>query len=124
MDFMAPMIAKLSGWWNDTSPAEMMWLAIGVTGQLMFSARWLLQWSASERAKSSVVPATFWYSSLLGGLMVLSYGIYKFDPVVILGQFGVIVYARNVYFLLMGAKADTPPDIEEPVTEAHATPRR
>ena len=97
---MGSLIEKLSLWWAHSSPSEVVWLCIGLTGQMMFSMRWLLQWWASERVRSTVVPANFWYYSLLGGIMVLSYGVYKLDPVIILGQFGVLVYARNVYFLL------------------------
>lgn len=105
MDLIAPLFAKIALWWSSTSVAEKSWLAIGLTGQAMFSMRWIFQWLASERVRTSVVPATFWYHSLVGGLMVLSYGLYKLDPVIILGQFGVLVYARNVWFLLRGREA-------------------
>ena len=104
--------AKLTAWWIGTSAAEKTWLAFGIIGQLMFSMRWVLQWLASEKVRTSVVPANFWYYSLVGGLMVLLYGIYRADPVIILGQFGVLVYARNVYFLLKGDRAATPPSLQ------------
>ena len=104
--------AKFTAWWLATSPIEKTWLAVGIVGQLMFSMRWVLQWLASEKVRTSVVPANFWYYSLVGGLMVLSYGIYRGDPVIILGQFGVLVYARNVYFLLKGDRAATPPSLQ------------
>jgi lipid-A-disaccharide synthase-like uncharacterized protein len=66
----------------------------------MFSARMLVQWIASERRRRSVVPATFWYFSLAGGLILLLYALYRRDPVFILGQgAGLFVYARNVYFI-------------------------
>ena len=35
------------------------WLLIGFLGQAMFSARFLVQWIASERAGNSVVPMAF-----------------------------------------------------------------
>ena len=76
---MGSLIEKLSLWWAHSSPSEVVWLCIGLTGQMMFSMRWLLQWWASERVRSTVVPANFWYYSLLGGIMVLSYGVYKLD---------------------------------------------
>jgi lipid-A-disaccharide synthase-like uncharacterized protein len=106
------LFAKLATWWQTTSAFDKTWLAIGLTGQLMFSARWILQWLASEKVRKSVVPTTFWYFSLVGGLMVLSYGIHKADPVIILGQFGIFIYARNIYLLLRGDQPDTPPAIE------------
>jgi lipid-A-disaccharide synthase-like uncharacterized protein len=113
MDIVTQLMTKVGMWWTHTPPAEMMWLAIGIVGQLMFSMRWILQWVASEKTRQSVVPATFWYYSLFGGLMVLSYGIYRVDPVIILGQFGILVYARNVYFLLKGQSAlNGPPSVE------------
>ncbi len=102
MDILTTLAGKFTAWWTGTSLSEMTWLAVGIVGQLMFSMRWLLQWMASERARASVMPTTFWYYSLIGGLMVLGYGMYRLEPVIILGQFGVLVYARNIYFLLKG----------------------
>ena len=120
MDIFAQISAKMVGWWMQTTLAEKSWLAIGIIGQLMFSMRWVLQWLASERVRTSVVPANFWYYSLIGGLMVLSYGVYRLDPVIILGQIGVLVYARNVYFLLKGEQAARPPEMEAPADGAGA----
>ena len=37
------------------------WLAVGLLGQALFSARFLVQWIASERRKRSIVPRAFWY---------------------------------------------------------------
>jgi lipid-A-disaccharide synthase-like uncharacterized protein len=76
---------------------ERAWLILGLVGQAMFSCRFLIQWIASERRKSSVVPGTFWWFSIAGGLCLLSYAIYRGDPVFILGQTaGLVVYARNI----------------------------
>jgi lipid-A-disaccharide synthase-like uncharacterized protein len=80
--------------------SEMTWLAVGLAGQALFTARFLLQWLASERARRSVVPLSFWYCSLGGGVVLLSYALYKRDPVFILGQVaGVFIYARNLFFV-------------------------
>lgn len=49
------------------------WKLIGYTGALMFAARWLVQFLASRRARKPVIPRLFWYMSLLGSLMTLSY---------------------------------------------------
>lgn len=79
---------------------EQVWLGVGLLGQALFSARFLVQWIASERHKRSVVPVHFWYLSLGGGLTLLAYAIYRHDPVFILGQgTGVFVYVRNLYFI-------------------------
>ena len=106
------LFAKLATWWQTTPAVDMTWLAVGITGQLMFSARWIIQWLASEKVRKSVVPTTFWYFSLVGGLMVLSYGLWKADPVIIIGQFGILIYARNIYLLLRGAVPEEPPAID------------
>ena len=80
--------------------AEHMWLGIGLLGQAMFSARFLVQWLATERRRQSVVPRQFWYFSVGGGLTLLAYAIYRLDPVFMLGQSaGLFVYARNLYFI-------------------------
>jgi lipid-A-disaccharide synthase-like uncharacterized protein len=79
---------------------EHVWLGVGLLGQAFFSARFLVQWIASERRRQSVVPVHFWYFSIGGGLTLLAYAIYRLDPVFILGQAGgLLVYARNLYFV-------------------------
>jgi lipid-A-disaccharide synthase-like uncharacterized protein len=93
------MLAKLAAWWATVSTVDLVWLGIGLAGQTMFSARWIIQWLASERVRRAIVPEMFWYCSLFGGLMVLAYGLWKLEPVIILGQFGVLIYARNIYFI-------------------------
>ena len=82
------------------SQLELTWVLIGLFGQLMFTGRFLVQWIASERARRSVVPVTFWYFSISGGLVLLAYAIYRMDPVFILGQaLGVFIYARNLWLI-------------------------
>lgn len=93
------MLAKLTAWWASLTPDELLWLCIGLFGQALFSARWLLQWFVTERSRRSTVPAAFWYLSLLGGLFVMAYGLHRLDPVILIGQFGVIIYARNLAFI-------------------------
>jgi lipid-A-disaccharide synthase-like uncharacterized protein len=79
---------------------EQVWLSIGLLGQALFSARFFVQWIASERRKRSVMPRAFWYFSVGGGLTLLAYAIYRRDPVFILGQgAGLFVYARNLWFI-------------------------
>ncbi|MSQ99057.1 MAG: hypothetical protein EXR85_07180 [Xanthomonadales bacterium] len=79
---------------------ETMWLIIGFGGQALFSARFLIQWISSERAKKSVIPEAFWWCSIGGAMVLLSYAIYRQDPVFILGQsVGFIIYGRNLQLL-------------------------
>ena len=80
--------------------AEYIWLAVGLLGQGIFSARFIIQWLVSEKEKRSVIPVAFWYLSLLGGITLLFYSIYKRDPVFILGQStGVFIYSRNLFLI-------------------------
>jgi lipid-A-disaccharide synthase-like uncharacterized protein len=80
--------------------SEYVWLAIGLVGQCIFSARFIIQWLVSEKEKRSVIPVAFWYLSLLGGITLLMYALYKRDPVFIIGQFtGVFIYSRNLYLI-------------------------
>ena len=79
---------------------ETFWLIVGFCGQALFGSRFLIQWIASEKQKRSVIPLPFWYCSILGGLVLLSYALYRVDPVFICGQaLGVLIYARNLYFI-------------------------
>lgn len=76
------------------------WLALGFLGQALFSCRFLIQWIASERKGRSVVPRLFWWFSLAGGGCLLTYALYRGDPVFILGQgAGVLIYTRNLMLL-------------------------
>lgn len=80
--------------------AEWLWLGVGFLGQALFSARFLVQWLASERARRSIVPRTFWFFSLAGGATLLAYAIYRRDPVFIAGQgAGLFIYARNLMLI-------------------------
>ncbi|RMG86781.1 MAG: hypothetical protein D6708_13835 [Candidatus Dadabacteria bacterium] len=82
------------------------WLVLGFTAQAMFSGRMLVQWIVTERKRRSTVPKAFWYLSLAGSLLLLTYAIHRRDPVFILGQaFGSVVYVRNL-MLWKGDPAD------------------
>jgi lipid-A-disaccharide synthase-like uncharacterized protein len=79
---------------------EQLWLTVGLLGQAFFSMRFLVQWIASERKGESIVPLSFWFFSIGGGLTLLLYAIHRLDPVFILGQgAGLFVYLRNLYLI-------------------------
>jgi lipid-A-disaccharide synthase-like uncharacterized protein len=79
---------------------RLLWLAVGLGGQAVFSLRFLVQWIQSEKKRRSVIPIVFWYLSLAGGLTLLSYAIHQKDPVFILGQAtGVFIYTRNLQLI-------------------------
>lgn len=75
-------------------------LIFGSMGQIIFTFRFIYQWFYSRHKGESVFPVTFWVLSLLGSVIIVSYGIYRSDPVLILGQSaGFIAYIRNLFIL-------------------------
>ncbi|MEO3430323.1 lipid-A-disaccharide synthase N-terminal domain-containing protein [Pelagibius sp. CAU 1746] len=90
--------------------AQATWLAIGFLGQALFSLRFLVQWISSERQRRSVMPLAFWYFSLAGGAVLLSYAIWRQDPVFIVGQgTGLVIYLRNLQFRLRERREERKP---------------
>ena len=85
------------------------WVLLGFIAQGFFTARFVVQWIASERAGKSVIPLAFWLLSIGGGALLLAYALYRRDPVFIAGQaFGVFVYVRNLYFVLRERRGALP----------------
>ena len=79
---------------------ELFFLIIGFTGQAVFASRFIVQWIYSERIGESKIPIIFWYLSIFGGFGLLTYAIFRQDPVIILGQsFGIIIYLRNLILI-------------------------
>jgi len=79
---------------------EIIFLIIGFSGQGLFASRFIIQWLYSEKIGKSSIPISFWYLSIFGGLGLLSYAIYRQDPVIILGQtFGIFIYLRNLILI-------------------------
>ena len=72
-DVMNSPIAWLSWTGMHMSP----WKLIGLTGALMFGGRWLVQFLASRKQGKPVIPRLFWYMSLLGSVMTLSYFVFS-----------------------------------------------
>ena len=76
-----------------------LWLLIyGSMGQIIFTLRFVYQRIYSNRKDESLLPIGFWVISLLGALIIVSYAIYRRDPVLILGKStGLFAYSRNIY---------------------------
>ncbi len=82
---------------NITSWGSMVWVSIGLAGQIAFFGRMAIQWMVSEGRRESVVPVSFWYLSFIGGVMLFTYFAWRRDIVGVLGQTtGVVIYARNI----------------------------
>lgn len=92
------------GWmesvFNITSPVGLVWVGLGLLGQVVFTARMIVQWMASERERRSVVPVAFWWMSLIGASMLLVYFLWRRDIVGVLGQAtGWFIYVRNLVLI-------------------------
>jgi lipid-A-disaccharide synthase-like uncharacterized protein len=114
-----PRVTRVSPGAHDGSimSIETIWLGIGFLGQGMFFGRWVIQWIASERKAESQVPISFWYMSLIGGLITLAYAIYRKDPVFIAGQsIGSIVYIRNLMLIFRASQTNRPVSPSNPRT--------
>ncbi len=85
-------------------------LVLGLFGQLVFTARFVVQWIASERAGRSVVPLAFWWTSLSGAGLLFAYGLFRADPIILLGQsLGFLIYSRNLALIRRERRRATPP---------------
>ncbi len=73
------------------------WKVIGWVGNAVFFSRFFVQWYATEKHKKVMVPAGFWWLSLIGSLLLLIYGLSKRDSVFIFAYlFTWIPYIRNL----------------------------
>ena len=87
-------------YFNNLTNIEIIFLAIGFLGQGLFASRFIFQWIYSEKRKESSIPVIFWYLSVFGGLGLLTYAIFRKDPVIIVGQlFGIFIYLRNLILI-------------------------
>lgn len=98
--FLGHLLDKWQAYFSGMDASDVLWLAVGLFGQALFMMRFVVQWIHSERHQKSIIPVSFWYLSLVGGLIVLAYGLHKAEPVIILGQLpGTFVYARNLMLI-------------------------
>ena len=82
------------------SKIELLFLIIGFIGQGLFASRFVFQWISSEKKGKSHIPIIFWYLSIFGGIGLLTYAIFRKDPVIIVGQlFGIFIYLRNLILI-------------------------
>ena len=90
----------MSSFFNSLSNLEIVFLIIGFAGQGIFASRFVIQWIHSEKKGESSIPLIFWYLSIFGGLGLLTYAIFRKDPVIITGQlFGILIYTRNLILI-------------------------
>jgi len=92
--------AERGQWWPESAFGRA-WVLLGLAAQAVFTARFLVQWIASERRGASTIPIAFWYLSLAGAAMLLAYAAFwKRDLVLLAGQSaGGFVYVRNLMLI-------------------------
>lgn len=121
--YLGHLIGKWQAYFSGMGTIDVAWLLVGLLGQTMFMMRFVVQWIHSERHQQSIIPVSFWYLSLIGGLTVLAYGIHRAEPVIILGQLpGTLVYTRNLILIRRGNR-DTLQEITEAPGNEHSTGR-
>jgi lipid-A-disaccharide synthase-like uncharacterized protein len=85
---------------NISTPIGIAWVTLGLLGQILFTGRMIVQWLVSEKKKQSVVPTSFWWMSLFGASMLITYFIWRKDIVGFLGQgAGWLIYGRNLWLI-------------------------
>lgn len=74
------------------------WNVIGWIGQFVFFSRFFVQWYVTEKRKQVVVPSAFWYLSIAGSLLLLTYAVFydKHYVVIFSYAFSWIPYIRNL----------------------------
>ena len=81
-------------------PYDVVWNVIGFGGQAVFGVRMLIQWLKSEQEGHSVIPVTFWYCSLIGGLFSFTYVIHQQAWALVLGTgLPLPIYAHNIWMI-------------------------
>lgn len=71
--------------------------ALGFLAQILFFTRTIAQWFKSEQAGEVISPVIYWQISLVGSVLMLTYGILRNDFAIVLGQFIVYsIYIRNL----------------------------
>lgn len=89
----------------DPFSAKAIFSVIGFAGQGLFTARMLVQWYASEKAKASVVPKSFWWLSVFGTLLLLVYAWFTRDLIFLIGPtLNLFLYVRNLMIAGRGRK--------------------
>jgi lipid-A-disaccharide synthase-like uncharacterized protein len=97
-----PPAILLYGFSKETAPANFnyadIFMLTGMVGQLLLNFRYFYQWYFSEKAHESLLPLGFWIISAAASVMVVVYGSYRDDIVLLIAQSaGLIAYARNIY---------------------------
>lgn len=90
----------INPWFQSIDHVANFWHLIGGVGIVLFNSRFWIQWWLAEKYHTSYLGASFWWVSLIGDLLSLSYFVRIMDPVNLIGPaFGLIPYVRNLMLL-------------------------
>jgi lipid-A-disaccharide synthase-like uncharacterized protein len=124
------LAAFLDNFWQHLNGGINYWTVLGLTGNLMFTSRFVVQWYVSERLKKSVIPGNFWRLSFIGGVINLVYAVHIGAIPFILGSIlPPVIAARNLMLIAknrrdgngVGPGADHSHDAPDP-DDASAAP--
>lgn len=90
----------MSPYSKDVDKAYLLTTLLGLLAQGFFSARILVQWYTSEKARTLTSPALYWVFSLLGSYLMFVYGWCRNDFSIIFGQ----LISYYVYLWNLNAK--------------------
>jgi lipid-A-disaccharide synthase-like uncharacterized protein len=103
--FLAPWLGPYLPWLYADST---WWTAVGLTGNLLFSSRFVIQWLYSEKRGRLLVPPIFWHLSFWGSLISLVYALHVDKlPVVLSFLFLPALYLRNLALMRRGGPPET-----------------
>ncbi|HTV62914.1 MAG TPA: lipid-A-disaccharide synthase N-terminal domain-containing protein [Verrucomicrobiae bacterium] len=91
------------------TPREIVWNIIGWSGNAIFSSRFYIQWYVTEKKRQVVIPQAFWWISLIGSLLMLSFAVFydKHFVVIFAYAFAWIPYTRNLIIHFRHKRAHT-----------------
>lgn len=96
-------------------------LALGLSGQALFTLRGLVQWAASERARRSVVPAAYWWITVAAALLLAVYAALRGDPILVVGPLVSLGLGLRNLSLQAGARRGLSPRASVPLAAGLVT---
>lgn len=90
----------VNAWIQPSHSVSPFWHLMGAAGMVLFSSRFWIQWWFAEKYRTSYLGRPFWWLSLIGDILSLSYFFHIADPVNLIGPVcGLIPYVRNLMLL-------------------------
>lgn len=89
-----------------------LWHIVGSLGVLLFNSRFWVQWWEAETSRRSYLSASFWWLSLIGAILSLTYFARLGDVVNFIGPlFGLVPYVRNLMLINRAKQSSATPEI-------------